>query len=49
MQIEPGIEGLFIEVIDAAGKPFGDVAVPHMFAHNAGIFALSQRIVVAVT
>ena len=49
VQIQPRIEHIFVERIDGFGELLRDVAVAHVLAHHAGIFALRQCVVVAVT
>ena len=48
MEIEPGIERFLIERIDGFRVLLGDMFVAHVLAHNTGILALGQRIVVAL-
>ena len=47
VQIQPRIEHLLVERVDGFGVLLRDVAVAHVFAHHAGIFALRQRVVIA--
>ena len=48
VQIQPRIEHLTVEHVDGFGVPLRDVAVAHVLTNHAGIFALGQRVVIAV-
>ena len=48
VQIEPRIEGFFVERVDGLGVLLRDVAVAHVLPDHAGVLALGQGVVVAV-
>lgn len=48
VHIQPGVEHLLVERVDEVGVLLRDVAVAHVLAHDAGVLALGQGVVVAV-
>ena len=46
VQIEPRIEGVFVERVDGSGVLLRDVAAAHVLSDHAGVLALGQGVVV---
>ena len=48
MQNEPRIEYFLIELIDGFSVLLGDMCVAYVLAHDTGVLALGQRVIVAL-